>query len=319
MDAKTDNEYEILETLHDSENSRIYRARHHAGGHDVVLKQSKSTLKSGLYNEYNFIKEQTSDNSIILLTQREKMPVLIRRFYPGKSLKDELQQNKPGLHFFFRWCLKIVDELQRIHSREIIHKDISPDNILLNGESDAVHIIDFELSTKQQFQASVFNGASVIEGTLHYMSPEQTGRMNRIIDYRSDFYSLGVIFYEMLAGKKPFESNDALELIHCHIALIPPSIKLIAPEIPDGLVAVVGKLLSKNAEERYQSLRGLKVDLEHCLQEWKSTGSVLLFDLAKADLPLRLNVSQRLVGREREIDRIFSLTVPLQAKRSCWN
>jgi serine/threonine protein kinase len=307
MKAKTENEYEITETLHDSDNSTIFRARHNSSGHDVVLKQSKSAVKAGLYNEYNLIREQASDNSIILLTQRGKSPALVRKFYPGKSLREELGNSKAGLGFFFGNCFKIIDELQKIHSREIIHKDLSPDNILINHEDNSVHIIDFELSTKQQFQPSVFNGASVIEGTLQYMSPEQTGRMNRIIDYRSDFYSLGVIFYEMLSGKKPFESKDALELIHCHIALIPPSIKLISPEIPEGLIAVIDKLLLKNAEERYQSLSGLLVDLEHCRTEWKNTGTISSFELAKADLPLRLNVSQRLVGREKEINQLFTL------------
>lgn len=309
MDVKTENDYEIIETLHDSDNSMIFRAKLKSGGHEVVLKQSKNAVKAGLYNEYNFIKEQTSDNSIIQLTHRGKTPALLRKFYPGKSLKEELTNSKPGPDFFFNSCFKIIDELQNIHSKEIIHKDLSPDNILINRADNSVHIIDFELSTKQQFQSSAFNGASVIEGTLHYMSPEQTGRMNRIIDYRSDFYSLGIIFYEMLCGKKPFEGTDALELIHCHIALIPPSLKQISSDIPDGLINVVSKLLSKNAEERYQSLSGLRVDLEHCYKEWKNTGNVLPFELAKADLPLRLNVSQRLVGREKEIDKILNLFI----------
>src|ERR1043165_7474100 len=237
MDAQTENEYEIIGTLHDSDNSMIFRARHNSSGHEVILKQSKSLVKSGLYNEYNLTREQTPDNSMILLTQREKLPALVREFYPGKSLREVMSGNNTGVALFFSCCFKIIDELQKIHSREIIHKDLSPDNILLDQEKNNVHIIDFELSTKQQFQPSVFNGVSVIEGTLQYMSPEQTGRMNRIIDYRSDFYSLGVIFYEILTGKKPFEGKDALELIHCHIAQMPPSIASVAPGVPEGLAA----------------------------------------------------------------------------------
>lgn len=307
MDVKTESEYEIKETLHDSDNSMIFRAKHSKSGDEVVLKQSKNSVKAGLYNEYNLIKEDNSDNSIFLLTQRGKIPSLVRKFYPGKTLREELLENKPGTDLFFSCCFKIISELQKIHSKEIIHKDLSPENILIDHENNAVHIIDFELSTKQLFQTSTFNGASVIEGTLHYMSPEQTGRMNRVIDYRSDFYSLGVIFYELLSGKKPFESKDALELIHCHIAQIPPSISSIAPEVPQGLIDVINKLLAKNAEERYQSLSGLLVDLEHCHQQWKKNGTVPSFELAKADLPLRLNVSQRLIGRDKETKRIFSL------------
>jgi len=284
MDAKKSMEYEILETLHDSDNSTIYRAKHNSSGNDVVLKQSKSSVKAGLYNEYQLVKAQTSDDSIIELTSLGKTPALMRKYYSGKSLKHELLNNKAGLDFFFNNCLKIINELQKIHANEIIHKDLSPDNILINVTNDSVHIIDFELSTKQQFQQSAFTGASAIEGTLQYMSPEQTGRMNRIIDYRSDFYSLGIIFYEMLTGKKPFESKDALELIHCHIALIPPSMRSIASHIPEILDEIINKLISKNAEERYQSLSGLHVDLEYCQKEWEKNASITSFQLAKASL-----------------------------------
>ncbi|MFL5764258.1 MAG: trifunctional serine/threonine-protein kinase/ATP-binding protein/SpoIIE family protein phosphatase [Bacteroidia bacterium] len=306
MDVTTENEYEIIGTLHDSDNSRIFRAKHNASGHEVILKQSKGPVRAGLYNEYNLIREQATDNSMILLTRQEQIPALVRKFYPGKSLREELASNK-GVKFFFSTCFRIVDELQKIHAREIIHKDLTPDNILIDHTNNSVHIIDFELSTKQQFQPAMFNGVSVIEGTLQYMSPEQTGRMNRVIDYRSDFYSLGVIFYEMLTGTKPFEGKDALELIHCHIARTAPSITAVAPEVPEGLAMVVNKLIAKNAEERYQSLSGLYVDLEHCSKELKEKGTIAPFELAKADLPLRLSVSQRLIGRETEIENIFSL------------
>jgi predicted ATPase/GAF domain-containing protein len=306
MDVKTENEYEIIGTLHDSENSTIFRAKHNPSGNEVILKQSKGPVKAGLYNEYNLIREEAAGNSMIRLTQRERVPALVRKFYPGKTLREILVSEK-GPDVFFSCCFRIIDELQKIHAREIIHKDLSPDNILVDRETNSVHIIDFELSTRQQFQSSAFSGVSVIEGTLQYMSPEQTGRMNRIIDYRSDFYSLGIIFYEILTGKKPFEGKDALELIHCHIAQTPPAITGIAPGVPEGLAAVVNKLLSKNAEERYQSLSGLYMDLERCSREWKEKGSIASFELAKADLPLRLSVSQRLTGREAEISKIFGL------------
>lgn len=306
MDAKKDTEFEIIETLHDSDNSTIYLAKHPASGNNVVLKQSKNSVKTGLYNEYTLIKQHAGEDSNIKLTQFGKTPVLQRQYYPGKSLKKELE-NISGPDFFFQYCFKIITALKKIHENEIIHKDLSADNILINNVDNSVHIIDLELSTKQQFQQYSFSGASIIEGTLQYMSPEQTGRMNRIIDYRSDFYSLGVIFYEMLTGKRPFESKDALELIHCHIAVTPTPMSEVSTKVPEVLNTVVNKLMAKNAEERYQSLSGLYVDLEHCMKEWKSTGTIAPFKLAKADLPLRLNISQRLVGREPEIDKVFDL------------
>ncbi|MEP7108551.1 MAG: AAA family ATPase [Ferruginibacter sp.] len=303
----SENKYEILETIHDGDHSTIYKTRHERSGKDVILKQSKSSANAGLYNEYNLMLEQAEDKSIIEITELSKKPALMRQFYIGKSLRQEIDDKNSGLVFFFNVCFKIVEALQKVHSKNIIHKDLSPENILINLAENKVHIIDFEIGTGQQFQHTNYKGASVIEGNLSYISPEQTGRMNRLVDYRSDFYSLGVIFYEILCGKKPFEQKAAPELIHCHIALIPPSLTAVNKQIPEMLAGVVGKLMAKNAEERYQSLSGLAIDLEHCKKEWISTGTIATFELKKGDLPVRLNVTQKLVGRTAEIEKIFSL------------
>ena len=302
-----DKQYEISETIYDGNKSTIYRARHAVTGKDIIIKKGKTAAKAGLYNEYNLALELDGENSVVSLTEIGKVPALIRPYYPGKPLSEEIESKNHGLIYFFNICFKIIDELQKLQNKHIIHNDLNPHNILTDHAENKVHIIDFESGTHQQYQQSAYKGASVIEGALQYISPEQTGRMNRVIDYRSDFYSLGVIFYEILSGKKPFENDDALELIHCHIALLPPSLNAIDAQIPKAMAAIIEKLMAKNAEERYQSLSGLQIDLEHCQKEWISTGTVALFELGKGDLPLRLNVSQKLTGRKTEIDKIFSL------------
>lgn len=302
-----DKQYEISETIYDGSKSIIYRARHGVSGKDIIIKKGKTATKAGLYNEYNLALELDGENSLVSLTEIGKVPALIRPYYLGKPLSQEIENKNHGLIYFFNICFKIIAELQKLQNKHIIHNDLNPDNILIDHAENKVHIIDFESGTHQQFQQLVYKGASVIEGALQYISPEQTGRMNRVIDYRSDFYSLGIIFYEILSGKKPFDNEDALELIHCHIALIPPSLNTVDAKIPKALAAIIEKLMAKNAEERYQSLSGLQIDLEHCQKEWISTGTVALFDLGKGDLPLRLNVSQKLIGRKAEIDKIFSL------------
>ncbi len=304
---QTDKKYEISETIHDGDKSTIYRARHEQSGKDIIIKKGKKAAKAGLYNEYNLALELDGENSLVSLTEIDKVPALIRPYYLGNPLTQEIENKNFGLIFFFNICFKVIAELQKLHHLHIIHNDLNPDNILIDHAENNVHIIDFESGTHQQFQQSVYKGASVIEGALQYISPEQTGRMNRVIDYRSDFYSLGVIFYEILSGKKPFENEDALELIHCHIALIPPSLNSIDSQIPKAIAAVVEKLMAKSAEDRYQSLSGLNIDLQLCQKEWISTGTVVPFELGKGDLPLRLNVSQKLIGRKAEIEKIFSL------------
>lgn len=302
------NHFEITETIYESDNSTIYKAREKKSGKEVVLKQGKGAANAGLYNEYKLYLEQSGDYTDVELTEYSQLPALVRQYFTGTSLRFVIDNlNSFGVDFFFRYCFLIIDELKKIHKNGIIHKDISPDNILLDPEENKVHIIDFELGTQQQYQQTNYKGASVIEGTLHYISPEQTGRMNRVIDYRADIYSLGVIFYEMLSGTKPFDNEDALELIHCHIALLPKPLSSHNPQIPEILTKIVEKLMAKNAEDRYQSLVGLRIDLEHCHAEWQKNRKMEPFELGKGDMPVRLNVSQKLVGRKAEIDKIFEL------------
>ncbi len=207
---------------------------------------------------------------------------------------------------FLRLALEITRALAGLHTRNIIHKDIRPENIFVNLETGAATISDTPTVSQPRHQRSAIQRPGRLEGALAYMSPEQMGRINRVVDYRTDLYSLGVTFYEMLAGTLPFKAGDALEWVHCHIARLPQPPANILPYLPTVVSDIVMKLLSKNAEERYQTARGLEFDLERCLEQWEEKSNIDPFPLAQWDIADRLLIPQKLYGREKDIDILFS-------------
>lgn len=203
-------------------------------------------------------------------------------------------------------AIKLTDNLSQIHSHQVIHKDINPSNIVLNPATGQVKLIDFGIATQLTQTELCPNPPSQLEGTLAYLSPEQTGRMNRPLDYRTDFYSLGVTFYHLLTGRLPFPTDDMLELVHCHLAKSPvPPIDL-NPTIPPLLSDLVLKLMAKDADDRYQSAAGIQVDLERCLQTWQASGTIAPFPLAQQDFTGQLQVPQKLYGRSVDVARLLA-------------
>ncbi|HEX8824749.1 MAG TPA: ATP-binding sensor histidine kinase [Archangium sp.] len=195
-------------------------------------------------------------------------------------------------------AVSLVATLAEVHRRGVIHKDIKPANVLLSAAGQ-VWLIDFGLATSQQLEHVEASAAALVEGTPPYMSPEQSGRMNRAVDYRTDFYSLGVVLYQLLTGELPFRGKDALEWVHAHIAQAPMPPSQRVPSVPPLLSAVVLKLLGKAAEERYQSAEGLKADLER-YWEGLRRGAPEEFPLGQRDFPARFQPPQSLYGREEE-------------------
>ncbi|NEP81434.1 MAG: serine/threonine-protein kinase PknK [Okeania sp. SIO3B3] len=220
------------------------------------------------------------------------------------SLKKYLTNKKLSLPDFLNIAISIVKILEGLYP-QIIHKDIKPSNIIINPDTGDIKLIDFSISTLLPRQTQELINPNVLEGTLAYMSPEQTGRMNRGIDYRSDIYSLGITFYEILTGQLPFLSTDPIELVYCHIAKKPTPPCELNSEIPLMVSNIIMKMIAKNAEDRYQNILGLKYDLETCLKSWQKTGNFVIFELGSRDISDRFTIPEKLYGRQAEVQSLL--------------
>ncbi|MDZ8263825.1 protein kinase domain-containing protein [Nostoc sp. ChiQUE01b] len=244
-----------------------------------------------LKHEYAIAQRLNSAAALIVyaLEMHQGIPYLIMEDFQARSLDqllDQFQQPVP----FLKIAIEITSKLAQIHTHNIVHKDIKPQNILVNLETNQVKIADFGIAAFIPYQEQIVSSSSGIEGSLAYLSPEQTGRMNQGIDYRSDLYSLGITFYEMLTGQLPFQGKDPLEWVHCHLAKSPLSPIKLKPDIPQMLCDIIMKLLSKVAEQRYQSALGLQFDLEQCLQQLETTGQIQSFVLGEQDISESLQI-----------------------------
>jgi len=194
----------------------------------------------------------------------------------------------------------------RLHGRGLVHKDIKPANVVVDATAGQVWLTGFGIASRLPRERQRPEPPEVLAGTLAYMAPEQTGRVNRSIDSRSDLYSLGVTFYEMLTGSLPFSASDAMEWVHCHIARQPVRPSERVKGIPPAVCAITMKLLSKTAEERYQTAAGVESDFRRCLDEWQAHGCIDDFSPGGRDTPDRLMIPERLYGRDREIETLLT-------------
>jgi predicted ATPase/GAF domain-containing protein/tRNA A-37 threonylcarbamoyl transferase component Bud32 len=303
--------YQILTKIYESFNSEVYQAIRSSDNQPVILKVLKQDYPTAqeltrYKQEYKTIRSLNFDGAIAAygLEPYERTLVIILEDFGAISLKKWLEGKPVVLQEFFPIAIQIVEHLDKIHAAKIIHKDINPANIVFNITTRQLKIIDFGIATILKRENPSLKNPNVLEGTLAYISPEQTGRMNRSLDYRTDFYSLGVTFYELLTGQLPFELTDALELVHCHLAKQPVSLEQF--KIPTVVSDIVMKLMAKTAEERYQSAYGIKADLEECLRQLETTGKIEDFAIATQDLSNKFQIPQKLYGRESEIDTLLA-------------
>jgi predicted ATPase/signal transduction histidine kinase len=225
---------------------------------------------------------------------------LVLEDFAGRSL-DQLLGEPMEPRRFLRLAVNLAGALAEVHRSDVVHRDLKPANIIVNEALGVVKIADFGIASLIPVEHLAALPLGLIEGTPPYMSPEQTGRMNRAVDYRTDLYSLGVIFYEMLTGRLPFEGRDTLEWFHAHLAKAPRDPTELVPQMPPLLAAITLRLLAKAAEDRYQSAVGLKADLERCLALLEGTGAIAAFPLGQHDFSERFQIPQNLYGRGAEL------------------
>src|SRR4030081_2357698 len=225
--------------------------------------------------------------------------------YSGNRPLDLILSRPLELTRFLRLAISLATALGQVHRHGLIHKDIKPANVLVDAAGN-VRLTGFGIASRLTREHQAPAPPEVIAGTLAYMAPEQTGRMNRSIDSRSDLYSLGVTLYEMLTGGLPFMASDPMEWVHCHIARqpVPPGERI--TDVPAPISAIILKLLAKTAEERYQTAAGVEADLGRCLAEWASRARIDTFLLGSHDAPDRLLIPEKLYGRECEIDSLLA-------------
>ncbi|WP_424094562.1 AAA family ATPase [Moorena producens] len=307
--------YQMTEIIYSGSRTLVYQGIRESDQKPVVIKLLKS--------EYPCFGELVKFRNQYTIAKNLDLPGIVKPYslkhyrngyglvmedFGGISLKtycSNLESLKlTSLKEFFHIALQIASILDGLYRNRVIHKDIKPANILIHPDTKQVKLIDFSIASLLPREIMVLQSPNVLEGTLAYLSPEQTGRMNRGIDYRSDFYSLGVTFYELLTGQLPFPSTDPMELVHCHIAKQPPSVHSINPDIPIIVSDMISKLMAKNAEDRYQSALGLKYDLETCLKHWQETGRIKSFELGTQDICDRFVIPEKLYGRAREVETL---------------
>ncbi|NJR14885.1 MAG: AAA family ATPase [Calothrix sp. CSU_2_0] len=321
--------YQFLEQIYSGTKTLVYRGVQEKSNKPVVIKFLRSeypTFQELLLfrNQYTIAKNLNSPGVIktYSLEPYQNSYALVMEDFGGISLQEFTKGEKfNSLSDFLPIALQIVTTLDNLCRdaggglrQSVIHKDIKPANILINPTTKEIKLIDFSIASLLPRETQAPKSLNVLEGTLAYISPEQTGRMNRLVDWRSDFYSLGVTFFELLTGELPFTSNDPMELVYCHLAKEPPAVSSINPAIPEILSNIVAKLMEKNAEERYQSALGLKYDLEKVWQEYQQTEDKinfglnfgLNFELGQRDRCDRFAIPEKLYGRETEVKSLLS-------------
>ena len=306
----------IGECLHESAPRVIYRAVRETG-EEVVLKTLRTDRPrkqdvAELRREFRILERLNVAGVIRVrsLVAYGSGNVAIEMTAFGQSLAEVIEARGPepfALDIFFKIAVQLARTLGALHEMELVHKDVIPQNILVDPATWEVRLIDFGLCSELSRERQSRTIPSRLEGSLPYISPEQTGRLRRDLDYRSDYYSLGVTFFQLLTGRLPFAADNVIEWVHRHISQPPPAAHAINREVPANLSAVVMKLMAKNAEDRYQSTRGLIADLEQCRDVNARGGNGTAFALGSSDVSRVFRIPQTVYGREDDVRKLVEL------------
>ncbi|MCT7967843.1 AAA family ATPase [Laspinema sp. D1] len=304
--------YQIHQTIYQGLKTIVYRATRTVDDRAVVIKIPSQPYPqpreiARFKHQYELTKNLEIEGIVkpIEVIEFGNNIALIMENSGGVVLNGSIEFSFFQLEKFLSIAIQLAETLGQLHHHHVIHKDIKPQNILINSETGRVKLIDFSIATQLERDTQNAVHPTGLEGTLAYLSPEQTGRMNRVIDYRTDFYSLGVTLYELLCGQLPHQSSDPMELLHCHIAKQPVPPNELLSKIPAMVSAIVMKLLAKMAEDRYQSGFGLKADLEECLRQLQTSGAIAEFPLGRFDISQQLLIPQKLYGRAQSVAHLL--------------
>ncbi|MDF2696140.1 MAG: Signal transduction histidine kinase CheA, partial [Labilithrix sp.] len=317
--AVNEQEYATTETVQKSSDAVLFRAVRRSDGHRVLLKVAQdggAEPLRRLLRERDIGKLLPDDCTILApvdVATVEGRPALVLVDFPGHPLEEEL--GRPiSVERALLTAARLAGKLGELHARGIVHRDLKPQNVFVEDQSGEVRLtgLGVALSSAGAYRSSSEPG--LIEGTFAYMAPEQTGHTASLVDQRADLYSLGVVLYRMLTGKLPLEAGDALGWIHAHVAARPPPLTALV-SVPPAVGEIVDKLLAKDPEERYQTASGLVADLEECLVSLRSRGSITPFPLGRRDVPERLQIPQRLHGREAEVRSLTEAFDRVRAER----
>jgi predicted ATPase/signal transduction histidine kinase/CheY-like chemotaxis protein len=304
--------YVLIEKLAHRSQSQIFRAVRRADGKRVLIKAPSSEWPGRaeldrFQHEFNLLRHLSASECVpraVDLDERDGRPLLIMEDPGGQLLTTHISRGG-NLRAAIGHATALAISLAELHTFKVIHKDIKPESVLVEHGREGAYFLDFGAATRLPVERQEAPPPQLIEGTFAYMSPEQTGRMNRGVDHRSDLYSLGITLYHLFTGLLPFSGQDALEWCHCHMAREPVPLHEVRRDVPAMLSVIVLKLLAKAAEDRYQSARGLARDLERCADELERTGSVSMFALAEHDHSAVFHIAEKLYGREREIEELW--------------
>ena len=300
--------YSLEELIFESGRTRLWRGRRQRDGLLVLIKGSAALQQSAqelaeMRHEHEITQPLEIDGVLSAeeLVRCENGWALILENTKGLPLRKLMDAVRLDLLDSLKVALSLTSTLKEVHRQGILHKMINPFNIFVDPASGTVKLSGFDLAIRLPKENLTTLSPQLIGETLPYISPEQTGRMNRPLDYRSDFYSLGATLYELFSGRVPFQSREAMEIIHAHIARQPVPLDQVASQVPKTLSNMVMKLVAKRAEARYQSHSGLSADLLTCLEQLENQGSLSDFPLGRYDMPKELQIAPGLYGRENEI------------------
>ncbi|WP_437532937.1 AAA family ATPase [Sorangium sp. So ce726] len=304
--------YTLNAKVRETQSSEVYRGYRVIDGASVLVKLLRSerptALEVGrLRHEYEVLTclDMPEVVKAIGLERHGHGLALVMEDAGDASVDKLIRSGRLDLLRSLELALAMARTLAAVHRRHVIHKDIKPHHFFVTDGPSSLVLVDFGIAARLSQKVDALSGVTQLEGTLAYIAPEQTGRMNRSVDFRADLYSLGVTLYELFTGALPFDGSDPLELVHSHIARSPRAPLASRPDLPPVLSDVILKLLSKTVEQRYQTAAGLQHDLQQILDQVKRAGAAEVFGLGQRDRSDELSIPEKLYGRERDLDALL--------------